>query len=85
MGKTKMDCIQILIKKTTSKNVLNLKAIYWIEIHNLNIKGGIKVIFVLMFALKWDNIGTRLRVYVFERGKANGSLVLDLSNISQGV
>jgi hypothetical protein len=51
----------------------------------LNIKGGIKVIFVLMFALKWDNIGTRLRVYVFERGKANGSLVLDLSNISQGV
>jgi hypothetical protein len=38
-----------------------------------------------MFALKWDNIGARFKVYVFERRKANGSLVPYLSNISQGV
>jgi hypothetical protein len=38
-----------------------------------------------MFALKWDNTGIRLRVYVFERRKANGSLVPKLSNINQVV
>jgi hypothetical protein len=38
-----------------------------------------------MFALKWDNIGSKFRVYVFERREVDGSLVLDLRNINQGV
>jgi hypothetical protein len=38
-----------------------------------------------MSTLKWDNTGIGLRVYVFERIDANGSLVPNLSNISQGV
>jgi hypothetical protein len=38
-----------------------------------------------MYALKWDNIGIGLRVYVFETRKVDGSLVSNLSNISQGV
>jgi hypothetical protein len=38
-----------------------------------------------MFALKWDNTSIGFKVYVFERRETNGSLVPNLSNISQGV
>ncbi len=36
-----------------------------------------------MSILKWDNIGTGLKVYVFEKREVDGSLVSYLSNISQ--
>ncbi len=85
MGKTKMDYIQILIKETTLKMLLTQKPSIESRYIIWSIKGEIKVNSILMYALKWDNIGTGLRVYVFERRKVNSSLLFNLNNISQGV